>query len=135
MSELVSSSAEAKILKVDASQGVVYGMAIVCTIDGAPYFDLQDDHITQDAMLKATTDFMEDVRVNKDMHAGESTGQVIHSFPLTDDIKKAFNINSNLTGWMVGVKPSPESLQKFVNGEYTGFSIGGLSSSHEVSDA
>ncbi len=54
-------------------------------------------------------------------------GMVVHSFPLTDDIKSAFEINSRLNGWIVGVKfENPEILEAFRSGALTGFSIGGF---------
>ena len=116
---------EMKVCKVDDEEGIVYGMALVSTIKGEAHFDLQEHHIPQDVMRKAATEFMKNLRINRDMHGGEDTGMVVHSFPLTDDLKKAFGIDSAFTGWMVGVAPSTDSLQKFKSGEFAGFSISG----------
>ena len=113
-----------KILKVDDELGLVFGWGIICKINGVEYFDVQDDSIPEDAMLEAVTDFAKTARMAGDMHEFED-GTVVHEFPLTTDIAKAFDITCPNTGWMVAVEPSPEVLAKFKSGEYTGFSIGG----------
>ncbi len=134
MSKFNSMSEYSKIIKVDSEQGIIYGWAIVSKVDGKEYFDLQDEHIQEQVMLKSTSDFMFDVRTTKNMHVGEDTGIVVHSFPMTEEIKKSFGIECSYTGWMVGVKPDNiETLQKFKDGEYTGFSIGGTGTTEEVS--
>lgn len=124
----------AEVLKVQEDLGLVFGMAIVCNEDGEPYFDTQGDHIPESAMLEAATDFMLKSRVAADMHdrasvAGSTVipvdGQVVFAFPLTEDVAKAFEIECPRTGLLVAVKPSPDVLEKFKRGEYTGFSIGG----------
>jgi len=127
---------ENTLCKVDDSLGLVLGWGIVCKINGEDYYDLGSpgkhppDHITEEAMLEATTDFMKNSRIVKDMHikgeAGVLPGSVVFSFPLTTEIAKAFNIQTEKTGWLVGVMPEDEKvLAKFKDGTYTGFSIGG----------
>lgn len=113
-----------KILKVDDGLGLVFGWGIICKIDGEEYFDVQDDAIPEEAMLEAVTDFAKTARTSGDMHVFED-GTVVHEFPLTEEIAKAFDITCPKTGWMVAVEPSPEVYAKFKSGEYTGFSIGG----------
>lgn len=116
----------AKVVKVDDSIGVVFGWAMVSDVDGVPYYDTQDDHIPQSVMLKASTEFMSDVRIGKEMHDGEQKGTIIFAWPMTDDIAKAMGIETKMTGLMIGFKPSdPSILAKYKNGDYTGFSIGG----------
>ena len=116
----------AEVLKVDDSLGLVLGWAIVCTKGGEDYVDLQNDIIPEDAMFKASVEFMQGARVAKEMHAGDSKGTVVFAFPLTADIAKAFGLETKTTGLMIGVKPdSAEMLAKFKSGEYSGFSIGG----------
>ena len=112
------------IIKVDAGLGLVFGWGIVCKVSGEKYYDTQGDHITEGAMLEATTDFSKGERTAGDMHVFKD-GQVVHSFPLTGEIAKALGIQTDRTGWLVAVAPSPEVLNKFETGEYTGFSIGG----------
>ena len=127
------------ICKVNEDLGLVFGWAIVCKQDGVDYFDLQDDHIPEDAMLKASADFMANSRMAKDMHRedGELPGSVVFAFPMTTEVAKSFGVETNTTGLMIAMKPdSPEILKKFQDGEYTGFSIGGsrLASEDVVDD-
>jgi hypothetical protein len=115
-----------KVAKVDEGHGLVFGYAIVCKKDGADYYDLQDDHIPEDAMLDAAVGFMAGERTAKEMHHGDAIGKIVFAMPLTTDIAKAFGIESNITGLMIGMKPDdPAVLAKFKSGEYTGFSMGG----------
>ena len=116
----------AEFVKVDEALGLVLGWAIVCKKDGEDYYDLQDDHIPEDAMLRASVDFMQNSRMAKEMHEGESKGSILFAFPMTTDIAKAFGIETKTTGLLIAMKPdSDETLQKFRDGTYTGFSIGG----------
>lgn len=133
MANLSTMSDKVKVIKVDSTEGIVYGWGIVSAIDNKPYFDLQNEHIPENVMLKCCSEFMTDVRTTKNMHCGDSTGIVVHSFPMTDEIKKSFGIECNYSGWLVGVKPdNSETLQKFKDGKYTGFSIGGSGTKEEV---
>ena len=133
MVDLNTMSDEIKIIKVDDVQGIVYGWGIVSTIDNEPYFDLQKEYIPEKVMLTCCSEFMENIRAAKNMHTGEDTGIVVHSFPMTDEIKKSFGIECSYSGWLVGVKPNnAETLEKFKTGEYTGFSIGGTGSTKEA---
>ncbi len=126
----------AEVTKVDEDLGLVMGFAIVCAEDGEPYFDLQGDHIPEDSMLKAALDFMQHSQVVKEMHDGEQAGTVVFAWPMTEDIAKAFDIQTSKTGLMIAVKAEPDMLEKFQLGEYTGFSIGGLRlEDEEVEDA
>lgn len=114
-----------KIEKVDDKLGMVFGYAIICKENGVDYYDVQDDHIPEDAMLKAAGEFAAGARDHKEMHTGEENGQWLFLFPMTSDIAKAFNMSVPKTGLLVGFKPAPDVLAKFKSGEYTGFSIGG----------
>lgn len=119
---------KATICKVDESLGLVFGWAMVCKEGGEDYFDLQGDHIPEDAMLAASTDFMLNSRMAKDMHLedGELPGSVVFAFPMTTEVAKSFGIETDKTGLLVAMKPeSDEIFEKFKSGEYTGFSIGG----------
>lgn len=120
------------IFKVDDELGLVLGFALVSKIDGEPYFDLQGDHIPEDAMLEASLDFMANSRVGKEMHQGDQIGSIVFAFPLTTEIAKQFDIKTKMTGLMIGFKPDDdETLQKFKDGTLTGFSIGGRRISEE----
>jgi hypothetical protein len=115
-----------KVAKVDEGHGLVFGYAIVCRKDGADYYDLQDDHIPEDAMLDAAVGFMAGERTAKEMHDGDAIGSIVFAMPLTTDIAKAFGIETRTTGLMIAMKPSDKAvLAKFKSGEYTGFSMGG----------
>jgi hypothetical protein len=115
-----------KVAKVDAGHGLVFGYAIVCKKDGEDYWDLQEDHIPEDAMLAGSVDFMQGPRIAKEMHTGDPIGLVLFAMPLTTDIAKAFEIKTNTTGLMIAMKPdSADVLAKFHDGTYTGFSMGG----------
>lgn len=117
--------AKVSVTKFNEDLGLVFGYAIVCKEDGEPYFDLQGDHIPEDAMLKAAADFMQHSRVAKEMHAGEQVGDVVFAFPLTEDTAAALGITAKRTGLLLGMRPSPDVLAKFRDGTLTGFSIGG----------
>lgn len=116
---------KANVVKVDAEHGLVFGFAIVSTEGGQPYYDVQNDHIPEDAMLSAAVDFMENSRVAKEMHSGDPAGAVVFAFPLTSDIAKALDIEAKKTGLLIAMKPSAAMLEKFKDGTYSGFSIGG----------
>jgi hypothetical protein len=124
-------TSEAQVVKVDSNLGLVFGFAVVSTVDGEPYFDVQGDHIPEGDMLKAATEFMETSRTAKDMHKTQA-GSVVFAFPLTTDIAKALDIQSPKTGLLIAMKPEPSVLEKFVDGTYTGFSIGGAYGALEV---
>lgn len=130
----------AEVLKVDDELGIVFGWGIVCTEKGEKYFDLQGDHITEDAMLKATSDFMFDLRSAGEMHAKDKNGDavhagvIVHSMPLTKELAKAFGIEVQKTGWLIGMKPDADMLEKFKDGTYKGFSIGGERGDDEAVD-
>lgn len=126
MGDMKNFEINTEVIKVDPSLGLVMGMAIICKEDGVDYFDVQGDHIPEDAMLKAALDFMENSQVAKEMHSGEEKGTVVFAWPLTTDIAKAFGIETSTTGLMIAVRPhDDEMLAKFKSGELTGFSIGG----------
>lgn len=114
------------IAKVDEELGLVFGWAIVSKVEGEDYFDTQGDHIPENAMLKASAEFMQNSRMAKEMHVGEGKGSVVFAFPMTEDIAKAMGMETKQTGLMIAMKPDDaEMVKKFKDGTYTGFSIGG----------
>lgn len=117
----------ASVVKVDETLGLVMGFAIICTEGDEAYFDVQGDHIPEDAMLKAAADFMINSRAAKQMHDGPDVGQVVFAFPLTYETAAAMGINQyEKTGLMIAMKfDDPAIVDKFKSGEYKGFSIGG----------
>lgn len=134
---MVKFSISAEIVKVDETLGLVMGFAIVCEEHGKPYFDKQGDHIPESSMLEAALDFMENSRLAKEMHVGDGKGTVVFAWPMTGDVAKAFGITIDRTGLMIAMRPSDDAmLEKFRDGTYTGFSIGGKRiEDEEVEDA
>lgn len=124
------------IVKVAEEQRMVYGWASVVTEKGVPVVDLQGDIIPANVMERATTEFMASARMAKAMHAGGGIGEVLHSFPVTDDIVKSLGLASDREGWIVGVKIHDDEVWKRVkSGELGGFSIGGKCSKMEIENA
>lgn len=128
-----------RLFKVDEDLGLVFGWAIVCKVDGKDYYDLNVDpdgtrvpeHIPEDAMLKAATDFMQTARPGNEMHAGPDTGTFAFAWPMTAEIAKAMGVKTKQTGLMVAYKAEPAVLKKFKDGTYTGFSIEGARINNE----
>jgi hypothetical protein len=121
---------KATVAKVDSTLGLVFGWGIVCCEKNAAgefvdHFDLQGDHIPESVMVDATSDFMLNGRSAHDMHTGDAHGVIVHSFPLTQDIAAALELETKKTGWMVAMKPDPAILKLYQSGERQGFSIGG----------
>lgn len=117
---------DVRVNKVDDRLGIVFGYAIVCQEGGHDYYDTQGDFIPEDSMLRACANFMAGPRTAKAQHAGGRIGQVVFGYPLTKDIADALGVTVQRTGFVVGMKPdSREMLDRFANGEFTGFSIGG----------
>lgn len=114
-----------ELCKVDDKLGIVFGWAIISEIGDIPYYDSHNEYIPEAVMLRDSAVFMEKYRSLKEMHRGGETGKVIFAFPLTAEIKKSLGIQSDKTGLLIGVKPRPDVLQKFKEGRYTGFSVGG----------
>ena len=132
-------SEEATVLKVDESLGLVFGWAIISKENGVDYYDTQGDHIPEPVMLKSSSDFMANSRIAADMHRWDkdrnpiTKGSVVFAFPLTEDVAKAMEITTKRTGLMIAMKPEdPEVLAKFVDGTYTGFSVGGIDPVYEA---
>lgn len=124
-----------KVAKVDRALGLVLGWAIVCKVDGQPYFDLQGDHIPEEVMVKAAAEFMENSRAAKAMHAGPDRGSILFAMPMTEEIAKAYGFDTGgKYGLMVAAKFDEGVLAKFDSGEYTGFSIGGTCTREEVAE-
>lgn len=115
------------VAKVDGSLGLVFGWAMVSKVDGQPYFDLQGDHIPDETIIESSADFMANSRAAKAMHAGEDRGSILFAFPMTEDVAKGYGIDTQgKYGLLVAAKFDEETVQKFADGTYTGFSIGGL---------
>ena len=107
---------------------IIYGVGIVCTKNGKPYIDRQDDHISPANMQEVATKFMRKSRALKAMHEGGVIGEVVHSMPMTEELCKAYGYTHNTQNeqWLVGVYVEDDAvLAKAVKGELPSFSIGG----------
>lgn len=135
------------VLKTDAKLGLVFGWAIVCKVKNAetgkfePYYDtgsydenddtVYSDHITEEAMIEAVTEFMKSQRVVTEDHERDDDGEpvqkgtVVHSFPLTEALALQLGIVTDKTGWLVASQPDAEVFKRYESGELTQFSIGG----------
>jgi len=126
VSELTKTNIEGQILKADEEQRLVYGWASVVTEKGEPVIDRQGDIIEPDTLVKAVNNFMEHVRVGKEMHKGDQIGAVIHSMPITKEIGESLGIQSDREGWVVAFKVYNDDVWARVkSGELAAFSIGG----------
>lgn len=114
------------IVKVNKELGILFGYAIVCKEDGEEYYDLQGDHIPEDAMMEAAVNFMDGRNYFYENHI-YGVGKVIFAWPMTSELAEAMDIMVKKTGLLVGVKPDHyDIIDKFREGIYTGFSIGGM---------
>jgi len=135
VSEMTKSEFESygKVTKMDDDQRIVYGYASVISKDGVPIVDRQGDIITAEELEKAASQFMLGERNGKTMHKGEPTTTIIHSFPMTNETKKAYEIESPYEAWLIAVKVhDDETWAKVKEGELKDFSIGGAATRREV---
>lgn len=114
------------IVKVNKELGILFGYAIVCKEDGEEYYDLQGDYIPEDAMMEAAVNFMDGNNYFWENHI-YGVGKVLFAWPMTSELAEALEIEVKRTGLLVGVKPDHyDIIDKFREGIYTGFSIGGM---------
>lgn len=114
-------------MKVNDELGLIIGFAVICTEDGEPYVDTQDENVPEDAMFKASTEFMIAKREARVMHGEDRIGDVVFAWPMTQEIAESMDIVTKRTGLMVMIKPaSDEVLEKARKGDFSGFSIGGV---------
>ena len=135
VTELTKTNFESRgqVTKMDDDQRIVYGYASVISKDGEPIVDRQGDIITAGELEKAASEFMLSNRIGKTMHSGEPTTTIIHSFPMTDEIKKAYQIESPYEAWLIAVKVHDDQTWDMVKrGELKDFSIGGKATRREL---
>lgn len=123
-----------KVETTNDELGIVFGYGIISKVNGENYVDTQNDHIPEDAMVEAAADFMQNSRISDVMHDFKEDGNVVFAFPLTTEIAKSLNIETERTGLLIGMRPSKEVFEKFKKGEFTGFSIGGKRITTERAD-
>lgn len=134
MSEIKYDPEGIEIVKVDSDLRLVFGWASVITEKNKPVIDTDGDVIHAGVLLEATTEFMEDVRTAKRMHKGSKIGEVLHSFPLTNDIAKSLGLDlKGREGWIVGMKVHDDETWELVKeGKLKAFSIGGRAATQEI---
>lgn len=110
----------------------VYGFALHSSLDGGatPYFDLYNDHITDEAIEKvAPTVTGAKVFVQHDpthlLTESQPAGRITSSFPLTKSICESMGIKSDMTGLLIGITiDNEEVLRRVKSGSLRAFSIG-----------
>src|SRR6056297_3326106 len=135
VSEMTKTEFEAygEVTKMDDDQRIVYGYASVISKGGEPIVDRQGDIITAEELEKAASEFMLGERNGLTMHKGEPTTTIIHSFPMTNETKKAYEIESPYEAWLIAVKVhDDETWAKVKEGELKDFSIGGAATRRDV---
>lgn len=116
----------AEVLKLDSERRIAWGWASVSTVNGKLVTDTQGDVITPTELGKMADKFMASARMAKAMHEGDQIGEVLHSFPLTNELAKAFGMETDREGWIIGMKINDDSVwEKMKSGDFKGFSIGG----------
>lgn len=123
------------IIKADHEQRMVYAWASVISENGEPVVDSQGHIIEAHELEKAAAAFMEECRFMTLEHERNQDGSfssdlskadVIHSFPLTADIAKAFGIKCDREGWLIGYRLNDDDLwEQTKSGKLGGLSIGG----------
>lgn len=109
-----------------AQRELIFGWAIVCTVDGVEHYDCENTHIPEDEMFKAAIDFYTKRRVGKHNYEGKLAGTVDYSLPLTSEIASIYGMTSNMTGWLIAWRPLHAGvIDQFRQGDLRGFSIGG----------
>lgn len=135
VSELTKTTFESrgKVTKMDDEKRIVYGYASVISKNGEPIIDRQGDIISAKELEEAASEFMLSRRVGKTMHFGEPTTTIIHSFPMTNEIKKAYQIESPYEAWLIAVKVHDDATWDMVkSGELKDFSIGGSATRRKI---
>lgn len=128
--------ATARVVKTSSDElGLVFGWALTSKAGGTDYFDLHGDNIVEEDLIRVAAEFMERGGATDEQHDFEADGRVVFAMPLTAEVAKSFGIQTDTTGLMVAIKPSPEVFAKFKAGEYTGFSIAGIGERLEVKSA
>lgn len=116
---------EAKVVKTNAKLGLVFCWAVTTKAAGQTYFDLHGDNVVEDDLIKVAADFMDGGGLTDEMHDRDPDGRVVFCMPMTAEVAKAFKVQTDTEGLMIGFKPSAEVFAKYESGEYTAVSIDG----------
>ena len=113
------------ILKAIPQKQIVYGVIL------APQeIDAQDDFMEPEEIEKAAHRYLTKSRVIGSGHEKPIDAEPVESFIAPQDLEMTGQYGPQVVkkgSWILGVKVhDPEEWKKIVNGEYTGFSVGGL---------
>ncbi len=114
--------------------GIVFGWACTSKASGTDYFDLHGDNIVEDDLIKVALEYVKAGAQSDEMHNRETDGWTPFVMPLTAELAKRAGIDTDTSGILIGMQPSPEVFAKFKSGEYVGFSIDGTGFREEVLD-
>ena len=121
----VGKSASVPIFKINKYKQIVYG--VVLAPDEA---DLQSDFMTAEDIEEAAHEYLSQSRVVGQMHEGPIDAAVVESYiaPADFDSEGQHGPQKVKKGsWIIGVKVNdPKEWAKVLEGEYNGFSVGGM---------
>lgn len=114
------------IAKADSAKQIVYGVVLP-----ANEVDLQDDWMAPEDIEEAAHHYMQNSRVVGSQHEKAVKAQVVESYIAPQDLQWDDGANGPQTvakgSWIMAVKiADPDEWAKVLDGEYTGFSVGGL---------
>lgn len=128
--------AEARIVKSDAQQNLVFGWAnVAIEKTGEQIVDRQQHVIDIEDLEMAAYLFNLAFRQTGEMHQGEALGSLVESLVVTPEKLIALGLEEDALpcGWWVGFHiPDDAIFAKIVSGEYQMFSIQGRAVMEEV---
>jgi hypothetical protein len=115
-------------LSMDRELGLVFGYAFICNINGEPHFNSKGGHFPELEMLKASVKLMEsDYRpvYLEHEYGKEPSGKILFALPMTKEIGASFNLPTDKTGLIVGIKLNNiEAFSDVKLNNLPGFSVG-----------
>jgi len=121
------------VTKVDIEKRQVFGWASVAEIDGETVVDSHGDMIDAADLEKAAYSFVLNSRAGGEMHGTKQVGRLIECMMFTAEKQKALGIDLKKVGLWVGFQiDDADTWQKFKDGTYKDFSIGGRAIREDV---
>jgi 2'-5' RNA ligase len=121
------------VTKVDIEKRQVFGWASVAEIDGETVVDSHGDMIDAADLEKAAYSFVLNSRAGGEMHGTKQVGRLIECMMFTKEKQKALGIDLKKVGLWVGFQiDDADTWQKFKDGTYKDFSIGGRAIREDV---
>lgn len=129
-----------ELTELDVDKHQAFGWASITELDGKPVVDLQGDYISNEELEKAAYRYVLDSRVGGAMHYKVDdngnlitkskpyhAADLIESFVVTPEKIEKMGMQSNKTGWWIGMQVNDDEVWKRVkSGEWKGFSIHGM---------